>query len=59
MDIDILLKEFEKKGFDPMLNEIVLGRLAFVLKTLKKLITNFFKSTTFSSISEFLSSSFL
>ena len=36
MDIDILLKEFEKKGFDPMLNEIVLGRLAFVLKTLKK-----------------------
>lgn len=36
MDIDILLKEFEKKGFDPMLNEIVLGKLAFVLKTLKK-----------------------
>ena len=36
MDIDILLKEFEKKGFDPMLNEIVLERLAFVLKTLKK-----------------------
>lgn len=36
MDIGILLKEFEKKGFDPMLNEIVLGRLAFVLKTLKK-----------------------
>ena len=36
MNNETLLKEFEKKGFDPMLNEIVLGRLAFVLKTLKK-----------------------
>ena len=36
MNNETLLKEFEKKGFDPMLNEIVLGKLAFVLKTLKK-----------------------
>ena len=36
MNNEKLLKEFEKKGFDPMLNEIVLGKLAFVLKTLKK-----------------------
>lgn len=36
MEIEILLKQFEKKGFDSMLNEIVLGRLVFVLKTLKK-----------------------
>lgn len=36
MNNETLLKEFEKKGFDPMLNEIVLGKLTFVLKTLKK-----------------------